>query len=71
MYDLGFLASRYRDHLLPEIKKEFLSVFRDKMEIYDLIPHFVEEFQGDRLLTDADLLKSVERLMSFYEEENP
>jgi len=69
LYDLGFIVSRYGDYLLPEVKEKFLSSFKDKMEIYDLIPHFFDEFQADRLLTDSDLLRSVERLMGFYERE--
>lgn len=69
LYDLGFIVKEYGEYLSPQNKEKFLSAFRDKMEIYDLIPLFVEEFQTDRFLSDSDLLKSVERLMSFYERE--
>ncbi len=69
LYDLAFLVEKWRDELFVEVKKKLLSALQSKMKIYDLIPQFIDEFQSDRVLTDSDLLKSVERLMSFYERE--
>ncbi len=70
LYDLTFLLEEWGDYLSIEVKEKLLSIFQNKLEIYDLIPQFIDEFRSNRLLTDSDLLKSVERLMSFYEKNN-
>ena len=67
LYDVGFIVEKYYDVLLPELKKSFFSLFSSKESIYDLIPEYELAFSEDDVLTDSDLLRSVARLMSFYE----
>ncbi len=67
LYDIGFIVEKYYDFLLPGLKKSLFNVFSSKDEIYDLIPMYAEIFTEDDILTDSDLLKSVTRLMTFYE----
>lgn len=67
LYDIGFILDRYCKILLPKTKLMFLETFGSKETIYELIPKYYNAFESDEYLLDSDLLKSVERIMKFYE----
>ncbi|MGC9143984.1 nucleotidyl transferase AbiEii/AbiGii toxin family protein [Hydrogenobaculum sp.] len=67
LYDIGFILERYGTILLSKTKLIFLKTFSSKEAIYELIPRYYNAFESDEYLLDSDLLKSVERIMKFYE----
>ena len=66
LYDIAFICYQYYNKLSSNYRKKIYNLFASKDEIYNLIPKFIDAFNEDKMLTDEDLLISVNRLILFY-----